>query len=74
MLYLQAVPAASTSMAGKKVAKSTLDKETQALIQLIFDNDMFNDTMKKFDIGNYVDTPQSLYNTIVGVHSINRVS
>ena len=37
---------------GQKFAKSTLAKETQELIKLIFDNDMFNDTMKKFEIGN----------------------
>jgi len=43
------VPVAST--AGLKIAASELDKFTQSLIKLIFDNDMFRDTMKKFDIG-----------------------
>lgn len=31
---------------------SKLDKETQELIKLIYDKDMFKDAMKKFDIGN----------------------
>lgn len=47
-------PAPSAAIAarleGKKVAKCSLDGETQKLIKLIFDNDMFKDTMKKFDI------------------------
>ena len=41
----------SPSLEGKKIAKCTLDKETQGLIKLIFDNDMFKDTLKKYDIG-----------------------
>lgn len=40
----------SPSLEGKKIAKCTLDKETQGLIKLIFDNDMFKDTLKKYDI------------------------
>ncbi|KAH3881504.1 protein mono-ADP-ribosyltransferase PARP3-like [Dreissena polymorpha] len=47
-------PAASVTVAaaasGKKTAPSKLDKPTQSLLQLIFDHDMFRDTMKKFDI------------------------
>ncbi|KAL3852914.1 hypothetical protein ACJMK2_016520 [Sinanodonta woodiana] len=43
-------PTISTSTAGKKVKACTLDKETQELIKLIFDNDMFKDAMKNFDI------------------------
>ena len=35
----------------KKVKTCTLDKTTQGLIKLIFDNDMFNNAMKNFDIG-----------------------
>ena len=54
-LSLQVALVPSPSMAGKKIAKCTLDKETQALIKLLFDNDMFKDTMKKFDIGNILD-------------------
>ena len=34
----------------QKVAKCTLDTITQALLKLIFDQDMFKDAMKKFDI------------------------
>lgn len=34
----------------QKVAKCTLDATTQVLVKLIFDNDMFSETMKKFDI------------------------
>ena len=34
-----------------KVAASSLDKETQSLVRLIFDNDMFSDAMKNMDIG-----------------------
>ena len=34
----------------QKVAKCTLDTTTQALLKLIFDQDMFKDAMKKFDI------------------------
>ncbi len=30
---------------------SKLDKETQDLIRLIYDKDMFKDAMKRFDIG-----------------------
>ncbi|KAI0214446.1 Protein mono-ADP-ribosyltransferase PARP3 [Lamellibrachia satsuma] len=33
-----------------KVAVSTLGKETQSLVKLIFDNDMFSDAMKNMDI------------------------
>jgi hypothetical protein len=39
------------STVGKKVAASKLDKTTQGLLKLLFDNDMFKDCMKKFDIG-----------------------
>ena len=35
----------------KKVKNCSLDKTTQGLIKLIFDNDMFNNAMKNFDIG-----------------------
>ena len=37
-----------------KVAVSTLGKETQSLVKLIFDNDMFSDAMKNMDIGECV--------------------
>ncbi|KAL3852915.1 hypothetical protein ACJMK2_016521 [Sinanodonta woodiana] len=43
-------PAESMSTVDENVKECTLDKETQELIQLIFDNDMFSDAMKKFDI------------------------
>ncbi|XP_060587154.1 protein mono-ADP-ribosyltransferase PARP3-like [Ruditapes philippinarum] len=43
-------PSVSLSTAGKKVAGSKLDKTTQGLLKLLFDNDMFKDCMKKFDI------------------------
>ncbi|KAK2189857.1 hypothetical protein NP493_95g03042 [Ridgeia piscesae] len=33
-----------------KVAASSLDKETQSLVRLLFDNDMFSDAMKNMDI------------------------
>lgn len=35
-----------------KVKSCSLDKPTQALIKLIFDNDMFRDAMKSMEIGN----------------------
>ncbi|KAJ8301262.1 hypothetical protein KUTeg_020249 [Tegillarca granosa] len=35
---------------GKDIAKCTLDAPTQVLMKLIFDNDMFKEAMKKFDI------------------------
>ena len=34
-----------------KLATSKLDKETQSLVKLIFDNDMFSNAMKSMDIG-----------------------
>lgn len=34
----------------QKIAKSKLDSATQSLIKLIFDNDMFRDAMKNFEI------------------------
>ena len=37
-----------------KVAASSLDKETQSLVRLIFDNDMFSDAMKNMDIGKFL--------------------
>ncbi|XP_005100577.1 protein mono-ADP-ribosyltransferase PARP3 [Aplysia californica] len=40
----------SDSGVPKKVLPSKLNKETQALMKLIFDNDMFRDALKKFDI------------------------
>jgi len=43
-------PVAGSSVSPKKTAASRLEKETQSLMKLIFDNDMFRDTMKKFDI------------------------
>lgn len=42
-------PVASNT-AGKKVDKCKLESHTEKLVKLIFDNDMFKDTMKKFDI------------------------
>lgn len=44
------VPSTSRNIEGKKTAESKLDKPTQGLLKLIFDNDMFSDTMKKYDI------------------------
>ena len=36
------------------VRDCTLEKPTQALVKLLFDNDMFNDAMKSMDIGEGV--------------------
>ncbi|XP_041348360.1 protein mono-ADP-ribosyltransferase PARP3-like [Gigantopelta aegis] len=44
------VDAPKVDISGKKVVPSKLDKTTQQLISLIFDHDMFNSTMKSFDI------------------------
>ena len=35
----------------RKVAACTLDKATQDLVKLIFDNDMFKEAMETFHIG-----------------------
>ncbi|KAL4226502.1 Poly [ADP-ribose] polymerase 3 [Mactra antiquata] len=43
-------PVVKASTSGKKTADSKLHKQTQQLVKLIFDNDMFKDTLKKFDI------------------------
>lgn len=40
-----------TDSAEKVVKQCTLDKPTQALIKLIFDNDMFQEAMKSMEIG-----------------------
>ena len=41
-----------TDSAVQKVVKPcSLDKPTQALVKLIFDNDMFQDAMKSMEIG-----------------------
>ena len=40
-----------TSVDAKNIKPSKLDKETQDLISLIFDKDMFKEALKKFDIG-----------------------
>ena len=37
-----------------KVKDCTLDRPTQSLLKLIFDNDMFRDAMKSMEIGMYV--------------------
>lgn len=42
--------AAESSVSTKSTAGSKLDSHTQGLLKLIFDNDMFRDQMKKFDI------------------------
>lgn len=34
----------------QKVSKCSLDPVTQELVKLIFDNDMFRETMQRFDI------------------------
>ena len=39
----------------RKVAACTLDKPTQDLVKLIFDNDMFKEAMQTFHIGKYFD-------------------
>ncbi|KAK7496119.1 hypothetical protein BaRGS_00012529 [Batillaria attramentaria] len=44
------VDAGSAPRSDQKVAKCTLDNTTQSLVQLIFDHNMFRDTMKNFDI------------------------
>ena len=36
-----------------KVKPCTLDSATRELVKLIFDTDMFRDTMKSMDIGEY---------------------
>jgi len=36
-----------------------LDKPTQDLIKLIFDNDMFNEAMKNLEIGTYINGVRS---------------
>lgn len=41
---------APAARSDQKVASCKLDKTTQSLMKLIFDNDMFRDTMKNFDI------------------------
>eukprot|EP00800_Vazella_pourtalesii_P007918 TRINITY_DN2107_c0_g1_i1.p1 TRINITY_DN2107_c0_g1~~TRINITY_DN2107_c0_g1_i1.p1 ORF type:complete len:597 (+),score=136.95 TRINITY_DN2107_c0_g1_i1:61-1851(+) len=45
-----AMDISSTDSKPKKIKNCTLDKTTQGLIKLIFDNDMFNNAMKNFDI------------------------
>ena len=40
-----------TDVKPKLVKTCSLDKTTQELVKLIFDNDMFNNAMKGFDIG-----------------------
>lgn len=47
-----------------KVQPCSLDKATQALMKLIFDNDMFNDALKSMEIGN------KLMLNCLSVHSI----
>ncbi|XP_076469646.1 protein mono-ADP-ribosyltransferase PARP3-like [Babylonia areolata] len=44
------VDAGPAVKSNQKVAKCTLDSTTQSLLKLIFDQDMFKDAMKKFDI------------------------
>lgn len=50
MLCSDVQAAAAPVRSDQKVAKCTLDTTTQALLKLIFDQDMFKDAMKKFDI------------------------
>ncbi len=38
----------------KKIAECTLDKPTQSLVKLIFDNDMFKEAMTSFNIGMFL--------------------
>lgn len=51
----------STDSKPKKIKNCTLDKTTQGLIKLIFDNDMFNNAMKNFDIGEWLSVVTPLY-------------
>ncbi len=39
---------------GVKTKASGLDKPTQDLVKLLFDNDMFRDAMKSMDIGRNI--------------------
>ena len=39
----------------KIVRQCSLDKPTQELIKMIFDNDMFKEAMQTFHIGKYFD-------------------
>ena len=38
----------------KKVKACSLDKPTQDLIRMIFDNDMFNNAMQKLELGEHL--------------------
>ena len=52
-----------TSKSGKssEFAPSKLDKPTQKLMSLIFDNDMFKEQMENFELGKYrAKTPSGL--------------
>ncbi|ESO95798.1 hypothetical protein LOTGIDRAFT_214893 [Lottia gigantea] len=44
------VDAPKVDLSGKTIAESKLDKVTQKFVSLIFDLDMFKESMKKFDI------------------------
>ena len=44
----------SGASASQKVADCTLDKPTQQLMKLIFDNDMFKEQMTKFELGKFL--------------------
>ena len=48
----QQTPAPDT--AAKTSLPCSLDSSTQALIKLIFDNDMFNDVLKDLEIGTSI--------------------
>jgi len=49
-------PASATREESTNYLPCTLDCSTQALIKLIFNNDMFNDALKNLEIGTYEES------------------
>jgi len=62
-VFIRQAPAPSTGVTDHLPCQ--LDKSTQDLIKLIFDNDMFNDAMKDLEIG-------ALWLCLVAVLSVHR--
>ena len=50
------------------VADCTLDKSTQSLVKMIFDNDMFKEAMKQMDIGEL--KPSCVHNGLTRLSTI----
>lgn len=63
---------ATTGDTKTEMLPSKLNKETQELVNLLFDKDMFNTALKKYDIGLYSTIMKKLFTVLIKYDQIVR--